>query len=252
MGKHNTIIDFIEGEVWKDLKECPDRYSISSKGRLVSKERHIDAISRNGNSYKLFIPSKLIKYRVENDYYKVPIFYNGKKYRRSIHRLVAEAFIPNPENKPTVNHKNTIKNDNRIENLEWNTIKENTQHAWNNNCCEARRGEKCKTAKLTNLQASLIRRFFRIYPQANQKNVAKKFNITTSSVCNIIQNKQYIDDAYIPNDRGINSKTLNKESVLKIREIGKSQQYSITASQFNTSKHIVYQIVNNISWKDLR
>jgi len=180
------------------------------------------------------------------------LFKNAVRKRFHVHRLIAQTFILNTENKSEVNHINAIKTDNRVENLEWNTIKENTQHAWNNNCCEARRGEKCKTAKLTNLQASLIRRFFRIYPQANQKNVAKKFNITTSSVCNIIQNKQYIDDAYIPNDRGINSKTLNKESVLKIREIGKSQQYSITASQFNTSKHIVYQIVNNISWKDLR
>lgn len=86
-------------------------------------------------------------------YLRITVSKNKKRKSFFVHRLVAKAFIPNPENKPTVNHKNGIKTDNRIENLEWATYQEQKKHAIENNLCKL---------NIENLKNANVKRSIRI------------------------------------------------------------------------------------------
>ena len=112
-------------EIWKSIKGYEGLYEISSYGRVKSLERFVYG---NGNGkYKIF--EKILKPRIRSKYYSVSLSKNSIKKKCCVHRLVAINFIDNSLNKPEVNHINGNKLDNRVENLEWVTAKENQQHA---------------------------------------------------------------------------------------------------------------------------
>lgn len=101
-------------EIWKDIKGYENLYQISSMGR-------IRRITKTGKKkiLKQFLDS------TTGGYYRVNLCKNGICTKAKPHQLVAQAFIPNPENKPCIDHINTDRADNRVENLRWVTIKEN-------------------------------------------------------------------------------------------------------------------------------
>ena len=109
-------MDGSEFFVWKPIDNFEDLYVISSTGRV----RRIGPYGR-GQDLKIQVGKR--------GYPTVGLLRSQKQSAKTIHRLLAKAFIPNPENKREVNHKNGIKTDNRLENLEWTTPKENSQHA---------------------------------------------------------------------------------------------------------------------------
>lgn len=111
-------------EIWKDIKDYEGVYQVSNLGRIKSLERY----KENHNKYQKVV-EKIKNNRKHTAGYLITDLYKDNKGKTAfIHRLVAEAFIPNPNNKETVNHINGIKTDNRVENLEWATPLEQNIH----------------------------------------------------------------------------------------------------------------------------
>lgn len=161
-------------EIWKDIDGYDGLYEVSNMGR-VRKITYLKPSKSNAGKYSVISLSK-----------------GNKQKGVCLHRLVAQAFIPNPENKPEVNHKGCNKDDNRASELEWATRRENVDHAKENKLFTARlqAGEENYVAKLTNENVIKIIEAYKsgMYTQSE---IAKTFSITTSNVNKILTGKYW-------------------------------------------------------------
>lgn len=122
-------------EVWRDMKDYKGLYQVSNLGRVRSLDKIVNSANQYGAVYTRKRKGKILKPFIDGkgNYLQVTFYTEGTNKRNYlVHRLVAQEFIPNPDNKLEVNHIDGNKLNNSIDNLEWVTAKENMQHASKN------------------------------------------------------------------------------------------------------------------------
>lgn len=130
----------------------------------------------------------LKSHTAKTGYCFVSICHDGRIITASVHRLVATTFIPNPLNKPQVNHKNGIKTDNRVENLEWNTISENQKHSIRTGLRTAK-GVKNSQAQLDELSVRVIREA--VAANCKKSDIARYFKVSPATITDIYTRRSW-------------------------------------------------------------
>ena len=170
-------------EVWKSIEGFEGFFQISNHGRIRSLDRYVNA--RNGG--KRFEHGRIMKSSINSrKYYILPLRKNGYVKTFRINRLVAIAFIPNPENKPEVNHIDGDKQNNHVKNLEWSTHKENIKHALETGLQVPFKGCEVGTSKLKNHEVLKIRQLYKT-GNYTYKQLSEMFNVSYNTIYSVIK-----------------------------------------------------------------
>jgi hypothetical protein len=168
-------------EIWKPVVGYEGLYEVSNLGNV----RSVDKVDRQGQKKHGRVRKLLLN---QVGYLYVGISVENKKANLTVHRLVARAFIPNPDNKPQVNHIDGNKTNNIVSNLEWVTVAENTQHAYTTKLNKYK-GENSHLAKLTEKQ--VIEIYDRLQNGEYQYRLAEEYGVNKTTISNIYCQKSW-------------------------------------------------------------
>lgn len=178
-------------EIWIICKNW-EYYEVSNFGRVRAISRVI--IDYKGKKYFKKIRMLSPSVRKKDNYLEVHLTSPTLNKTQLVHRLVAESFINNPENKKEVNHKNFNKQDNKLSNLEWVTSSENSIHAVKGNVCTFHRGMDRPDRKIDTETVINIRKRYR-ETNESYSSLSSEYNLAMTTVRYIIQGKKW---AHIP------------------------------------------------------
>jgi hypothetical protein len=169
-------------EIWKSIEGYEGVYSVSSFGNVRSESRVVD----HPTSGKLTIKGRIVKPRLHSfGYHMVSLWRNNKEKQFTIHRLVALAFIPNPDNLPHVNHMDFNPAHNAVDNLEWCSRKRN--QSWSADAGRLRR-EQYGLTKLSSAQVAEIRRRG---PHETHSSLATEFGVCRQTIGDIVNRRRW-------------------------------------------------------------
>lgn len=179
---------FIMEEIWKEVPNFNGIYFASNTGIVKS----VDHLCKAKNGKQRTQIGRILKPSIcKKGYFQISLSLNGVRLHTSIHRAVALAFIPNPNNLPQVNHKDGNKLNNNLNNLEWCTNQENQVHAVKNNLVNHNYGERHHMAKLKNSDILIL--IDRIKNGETMSAIAKEFGMSVTAVSNIYHKRTYIN-----------------------------------------------------------
>ena len=193
---HLLLFCEIMQENWKDIIGFEGLYQVSDMGRVKSLERFIFKKMYGGGLHCYKRKERIKKFDIVRDYCTVELSKASTKERFKVHRLVATAFIPNPENKPVVNHIDNSPLNNCVTNLEWCTHKENIAHCVSQGRHKGivnmplekriRKGSSNNMAKLNEQQVIEIRSL-----KLSQRKIASIYKVSRTAIKLIQQRKNW-------------------------------------------------------------
>ena len=229
-------------EIWKPIIGFEGLYEVSDRGRI-----------KRVKGFRACKDRILKPYANHRGYLLIGLYKNSCVVGKQIHRLVLEAFIESCPEQKECNHKNGIKTDNRLENLEWVTHSQNEKHKYNTLGYIGPRGERQGNSKLTTIEVLAIRQLCK--RGYNQSRIAEWFNVTRGTINDIYNGKRWKHiECGISNKNEYGNSKLTKAQITIIRKLYKNKKQTCKelSQTFNVNQKTINNIINYKTWRTIQ